>query len=50
MCGCEESLTRSKLDVAQLTERRIWDAEAVGLSPAIQTKPPIGMLARKSST
>ena len=44
MCGCEESLTRSKLDVAQLTERRIWDAEAVGLSPTIQTKPPIGSL------
>lgn len=44
MCGCEESLTRSKLDVAQLTERRIWDAEAVGLSPTIQTKPPIGIL------
>lgn len=32
------------LDVAQLTERRIWDAEAVGLSPTIQTKPPIGIL------
>ena len=37
MCGCEESLTRPKLDVVQLAERRIWDAEAVSLSLTIQT-------------
>ena len=37
MCGCEESLTRPKLDVVQLAERRIWDAEAVSSSLTIQT-------------
>lgn len=32
------------LDVVQLVERRIWDAEAVSSSLTIQTKPPIGIL------
>ena len=44
MCGCEESLTRPKLGVAQLEARLTWAQEAGSSNLPTQTKPPIGVL------
>lgn len=44
MCGCEESLTRTKLGVAQLEARLTWTQEAGSSNLPTQTKPPIGVL------
>lgn len=44
MCGCEESLTRPKLGVAQLVARLTWAQEVGSSNLPTQTKPPIGIL------